>query len=29
METIRFERGMELLKTIDGDGGEAVIRSLE
>lgn len=29
METTRFERGMELLKTIDGDGGKAVIRSLE
>ena len=29
MEHARFERGMELLKAIDGGGGEAVLRSLE
>ena len=29
MEKTRFETGMELLKQIDGQGGEAVIRSLE
>lgn len=29
MEKTRFETGMENLKKIDGDGGEAVIRSLE
>lgn len=29
MEKTRFETGMELLKEIDGQGGEAVIRSLE
>lgn len=29
MENTRFERGMELLRQVDGGGGEAVIRSLE
>ncbi|MCI5827225.1 MAG: carboxymuconolactone decarboxylase family protein [Lachnospiraceae bacterium] len=29
MEKTRFETGMENLKKIDGEGGEAVIRSLE
>lgn len=29
MNETRFERGMELLNSIDGRGGEAVIRSLE
>ena len=29
MEQTRFERGMELLDRIDGNGGEAVLRSLE
>lgn len=29
MEKTRLERGMELLKAIDGGGGEAVLRSLE
>ena len=29
MEQTRFERGMEMLRRIDGSGGEAVLRSLE
>lgn len=29
MKETRFDRGMEMLKEIDGDGGTAVIRSLE
>lgn len=29
MKETRFDRGMEMLKEIDGDGGAAVIRSLE
>ena len=29
MKETRFDRGMEMLKEIDGRGGEAVIRSLE
>lgn len=29
MEKTRLETGMENLKQIDGDGGEAVLKSLE